>query len=116
MNIVRNVTMPVMFALIFISLLIATLTFLTAESEFHQFDHLGHKMPILADAFRSVYAVAWLLPVIAGGITIWLLRQPEPTAGQFVWSAATVTVLIAAWAAFAFVALYTLHVASHYYL
>jgi hypothetical protein len=116
MNITRNVMSPVMFALLLLSLLTAALTFLTAVSEFHQFDHLGRKMPIFAGAFRSVYAGAWLLPFIIGSTTGWLLRRPERRAAHFAWSVALGTVLIAGWAAFTFMALYTLHVASNYYL
>ena len=116
MNIARNVTMPLMLALVFLSLLVAALTFLTAVSEFHQFDHLGRKMPVFAGTFRSVYAGAWALPVFTGGISIWLLGRSERTVAQFAWAATIITVVMCAWAAFAFFALYTLHVASSYYL
>lgn len=116
MNIARSVTTPIVLGLILTALLIAALTSLTAECEFHQFDHLACKAPVLAGPFRSVYGIAWLLPVVCGGIGIWLLRQPARPAAQVVWSVMIVTAVLLAWAAFAFVALYTLHVASNYYL
>ena len=114
MNIARNVTIPIMIALMLISLLIAALTVVTAESEFYQFDHVGDMMPHLSGVFRSVYAFAWLLPAIAVGISIWLVRRPERTGAQFAWSVTIITVLTIAWSAFAFVALYLLHVTSYY--
>jgi hypothetical protein len=114
MKIKRNVSTPILVALVLISLLVSFLTVATAGCEFYQFDHLGYTMPAFAGVFRSVYAVGWLLPIVATGISVWLLRKSECTAAQLAWSVSIVTVFLFAWSACSFIAIYTLHVSQYF--
>ena len=114
MNVSRNVALPIMLTLTFASLLIAALTLFLAVSEFHQFDHLDREVPGFVGAFRSGYGAAWLLPVLSGGTGVCLLRRPECGVALFTWAVSVITIIICAWAAFAFMALYILHAASSY--
>lgn len=98
-----------------LAVLLAVLTYFIAISDYHHYHHLG-VLPAFSMVFERFLPAAWLLPSLAIGVGIALLRRSERSVNALVWYCAGVAMVGGVWSATTFIALHLMYVRFHHNL
>lgn len=108
MNQSRNWILPIVVGAVLCSAAIALVTVSVGHLEFHQakWTHSSRSLPAIAEAFREIYSIGWLLPVATAaiGLLVSAKKLTEAAAIAF-WSSALVVAHVV-WFLFALLSIY----------
>jgi hypothetical protein len=108
MNESRNWILPIVVSAVLCSVAVALATTAVGNLEFHyaKWTHFPRSLPAIAEAFKAVYPVGWLLPLTTGIVGVFVSTKKLTNAVAVAWWSSFLVVAHVVWFLFALLSIY----------
>jgi len=108
MNQSRNWILPIVVGAVACSAAIALVTTSVGHLEFHQakWTHSPRSLPAIAEAFKAIYPVGWLLPLVTAVVGVFVLAKKLTNAVAIASWISLFAVAHVVWLLFTFLSIY----------